>query len=37
MQKYIDKFRKDKHSVPMLTKIASPRADSARRSYMDDS
>ena len=37
MSKYIDKFRKDKQSIPSLTKIASPRPESARRSYLDDS
>ena len=35
--KYIEKFRRDKTTVPMLTQIASPRPDSERRSYLDDS
>ena len=29
MEKYLKRFFKDKQSVPMLTKIASPRPDSA--------
>ena len=35
--KYIEKFRRDKTTVPMLTSIASPRPESERRSYLDDS
>ena len=35
MLKYVDKFRKDRQSVPMLS--VSPRPDSAMLSYRDDS
>ena len=37
MQKYVDKFRKDKRSVPMIKQIASPRPESVSGSYQDDS
>ena len=33
MDKYLKRFMKDKQTVPMLTKIASPRPDSALMSY----
>ena len=36
--KYVDKFKKDRHSVPTINNIAaSPRPDSALLSYQDDS
>jgi len=36
--KYVDKFKKDRQSVPMLNNLAvSPRPDSALLSYQDDS
>lgn len=34
IQKYVQRFKKDQKSVPMLNKLSSPRND---RSYMDDS
>ena len=37
IHKYIAKFKKDKSSVPYLAKLSSPRPDSARRSYHEDS
>ena len=37
MNRYLERFSKDKQSIPTLAKIASPRVDSARKSYLDDS
>lgn len=37
IKKYVQRFKKDQNSVPMLGRVTSPRNDSSMKSYMDDS